>query len=100
MAPEAVARIGEPFFQAHDGLARRYEGTGLGLSIVKGLIDLHQGTLRVSSEAGAGTTMTVLLPINGPEIKMPETGQVAPLRREEAVPTTADPWPEQRRSAK
>jgi len=100
MGPEAIAHIGEPFFQANDGLARRYEGTGLGLSIVKGLIDLHQGTLRVSSEAGVGTTMTVLLPINGPEIKMPETGQVAPLRRQEAAPVIADPWPEQRRSAK
>jgi cell cycle sensor histidine kinase DivJ len=100
MAPEAVARVGEPFFQAHDGLARRYEGTGLGLSIVKGLIDLHQGALRVASEAGNGTTMTVLLPINGPETKMPESERVAPLRPEVEVPAVADPWPEQRRSAK
>jgi cell cycle sensor histidine kinase DivJ len=100
MAPEAVARVGEPFFQAHDGLARRYEGTGLGLSIVKGLIDLHQGALRVTSEAGNGTTMTVLLPINGPETKMPESERVAPFRREADAPVVADPWPEQRRSAK
>jgi cell cycle sensor histidine kinase DivJ len=100
MAPEDVGRIGEPFFQVHEGLARRYEGTGLGLSIVKGLIDLHQGTLRVISEAGIGTTVTVLLPINGPEIKMPETGQVASLHREQAAPVTADPWPERKRSAK
>ena len=51
MVPEAVARVGEAFFQVHEGLARRYEGTGLGLSIVKGLVDLHEGTLRVTSEA-------------------------------------------------
>jgi cell cycle sensor histidine kinase DivJ len=100
MAPEAVARVGEPFFQAQEGLARRYEGTGLGLSIVKGLIDLHQGALRVTSEAGSGTTMTVLLPINGPETKMPESERVAPLHREAEAPVVADPWPEQRRSAK
>jgi cell cycle sensor histidine kinase DivJ len=100
MAPEAVARVGEPFFQAQDGLARRYEGTGLGLSIVKGLIDLHQGALRVTAEAGNGTTMTVLLPINGPETKMPESERVAPLHREAEAPVVADPWPEQRRSAK
>ncbi len=31
MGEEAVRRIGEPFFQAQDGLSRRYEGTGLGL---------------------------------------------------------------------
>jgi cell cycle sensor histidine kinase DivJ len=100
MSAEAVAHIGEPFFQANDGLARRYEGTGLGLSIVKGLVDLHQGELRISSEPGQGTTMTVLLPINGPETKMPETGSVTPLRRDEAAAPTVARWPEQRRSAK
>jgi cell cycle sensor histidine kinase DivJ len=99
MNPEAVARLGEPFFQAQGGLSRRYEGTGLGLSIVKGLIDLHQGQLHVSSEPGRGTTMTVLLPINGPETKMPETGSVTPLRREEASQPEPQ-WPEQKRSAK
>src|SRR5690606_8111191 len=59
MAPESLSRIGEPFFQAQDGLTRRYEGTGLGLSIVKGLVELHQGTLRAMSEIGAGTSVTV-----------------------------------------
>ncbi|MEO8882967.1 MAG: ATP-binding protein [Devosia sp.] len=99
MSPEALARIGEPFFQAQDGLARRYEGTGLGLSIVKGLVDLHQGSLRVVSEAGNGTTMTVLLPINGPETKISETSSVTPLRREATSQPEAQ-WPEQKRSAK
>jgi two-component system, cell cycle sensor histidine kinase DivJ len=100
MVPEAAARVGEPFFQAHEGFSRRYEGTGLGLSIVKGLVDLHQGKLRVASQVGIGTTMTVLLPINGPETKIPETGSVTPLRREEAAPNTVAQWPEQKRSAK
>lgn len=99
MTADAVSRIGEPFFQAQDGLSRRYEGTGLGLSIVKGLVDLHQGALRVSSEPGHGTTMAVLLPINGPETKMPETSSVTPLRRE-AVAQPEVQWPEQKRSAK
>jgi cell cycle sensor histidine kinase DivJ len=103
MSADAIARIGEPFFQANEGLARRYEGAGLGLSIVKGLVDLHQGELRISSEAGTGTTMTVLLPINGPETKLPDTAPVSPLvmplRREEAASNVA-PWPEQKRSAR
>lgn len=99
MSAEAVARLGEPFFQAQGGLSRRYEGTGLGLSIVKGLVDLHQGTMRVTSEPGRGTMMTVLLPINGPETKMPETSSVTPLRRE-AVAQPDIQWPEQKRSAK
>jgi cell cycle sensor histidine kinase DivJ len=84
MGEESMLRIGEPFFQAQDGLARSYEGTGLGLSIVKGLVELHDGTLHAVSTPGEGTTMTVLLPINGPLTKMEETGSVTPLHREPA----------------
>ena len=98
MAPEALTRIGEPFFQVQDGLARRYEGTGLGLSIVKGLVDLHEGTLRAMSEIGAGTTVTVLLPINGPAIKTDETAIVTPLRKEPAA-APVHPWQDEKRKA-
>jgi cell cycle sensor histidine kinase DivJ len=84
MGEEAVKRLGEPFFQAQGGLARRYEGTGLGLSIVKGLVELHEGELHASSSPGEGTVMTVLLPINGPETKVGETAVVTPLHREPA----------------
>lgn len=84
MPEDAVKRLGEPFFQAQDGLARRYEGTGLGLSIVKGLVELHEGEMHASSSPGEGTVMTVLLPINGPETKVGETAKVTPLHREPA----------------
>jgi cell cycle sensor histidine kinase DivJ len=79
MTPEALKRIGEPFFQAQEGLSRGYEGTGLGLSIVKGLVDLHQGELHVTSTPGEGTTITVLLPLNGPVVKSVESGAVTKL---------------------
>lgn len=98
MAPEALNRIGEPFFQVQDGLSRRYEGTGLGLSIVKGLVDLHNGTLRALSEIGAGTTVTVLLPINGPAIKTEETATVTPIRKEPAA-TPILSWQDEKRKA-
>jgi cell cycle sensor histidine kinase DivJ len=98
MAPESLQRIGEPFFQAQDGLSRQYEGTGLGLSIVKGLVDLHDGTLRAMSEIGAGTTVTVLLPINGPAIKTEETATVTPLHKEPpAAPISS--WHDEKRKA-
>jgi cell cycle sensor histidine kinase DivJ len=98
MAPESLSRIGEPFFQAQDGLTRPYEGTGLGLSIVKGLVELHQGTLRAMSEIGAGTTVTVLLPINGPAIKTGETASVTPLHKEPpAAPSYS--WQDEKRKA-
>ncbi|MDB5507348.1 MAG: sensor histidine kinase [Devosia sp.] len=99
MSTESLGRIGEPFFQVHDGLARRYEGTGLGLSIVKGLIDLHGGQLRAMSEPGYGTTITVLLPLNGPETRVGDTGVVTPLRREPQNQQQTTIWPEQKRKA-
>jgi signal transduction histidine kinase len=40
----------------------RYDGVGLGLAITKALIELHHGTIRVTTQPGQGTTMTLELP--------------------------------------
>lgn len=98
MEEDVVRRIGEPFFQAQDGLSRRYEGTGLGLSIVKGLVELHDGTLHAHSVPGQGTTMTVLLPVNGPAIKLEENTSVTPLHREPALQHMPE-WHDERKRA-
>lgn len=98
MSPGALSRLGEPFFQANDGLARRYEGTGLGLSIVKGLVDLHGGSLHATSEIGVGTNVTVLLPLNGPALKLDETDNIAVLHPEPA-PAHIFPWQDEKRKA-
>ena len=47
-----------------DAYDRRHDGTGLGLSIVKGLVRLHGGDMDIRSRLGAGTQVTVRLPIN------------------------------------
>jgi cell cycle sensor histidine kinase DivJ len=65
IAQADIERIGEPFFQANNGLAREYEGTGLGLSIVQGLTALHGGEFKIKSTLNKGTTMIVLLPLDG-----------------------------------
>lgn len=96
MDTDTVERIGEPFFQAQDGFDRRYEGTGLGLSIVKGLVELHEGTLHAVSTPGEGSTMTVLLPINGPAIKVEETASVTPLHRDSDSQQLSQ-WPDAER---
>jgi cell cycle sensor histidine kinase DivJ len=98
MGEEAVRRIGEPFFQANDGLARRYEGTGLGLSIVKGLVELHEGTLHATSSPGEGTTVTVLLPLNGPATKTGQSSKVMSLYPDLPAQKSAA-WSEDRRKA-
>jgi cell cycle sensor histidine kinase DivJ len=64
IAAEDLSRLGDPFFQARDAYNRPYDGTGLGLSIVKGLVNLHGGTLAIESEVGVGTAVTIRLPID------------------------------------
>ena len=59
-----LPRLGEAFFQARASYDRRHDGAGLGLSIVKGLVRLHNGDMDISSRLGAGTRVTVRLPID------------------------------------
>jgi cell cycle sensor histidine kinase DivJ len=64
IAPDDLARIGNPFFQARDSYTRKRDGTGLGLSIVKGLVNLHGGDMEIKSRPGDGTRIVVRLPID------------------------------------
>jgi len=59
MAAEAIEHAFEPFFTT-----RAPDGTGLGLAVVKGIVDDHQGRIRVHSQEGRGTTFVVDLPCN------------------------------------
>ncbi|CAL8970378.1 Histidine protein kinase DivJ [Rhodoplanes serenus] len=59
-----LGRIGNPFFQSRDSYDRPHAGTGLGLSIVKGLVTLHGGEIAMRSRLGAGTCVTVRIPLD------------------------------------
>lgn len=62
--PELLPHLFEPFSQADRSLARSQGGLGLGLSIVKGMVELHGGSVEASSEGnGKGSTFTVHLPV-------------------------------------
>jgi light-regulated signal transduction histidine kinase (bacteriophytochrome) len=63
MSEELLARIGRPFEQAEDSMSRRYDGTGLGLALSKTLVELHGGRMTFASKLGAGTTVSVTLPM-------------------------------------
>jgi PAS domain S-box-containing protein len=52
----------EPFGQVKDGAFSTQEGTGLGLPLARRFAELHGGSLRIDSEKGHGTAVTVILP--------------------------------------
>ncbi|HVO03601.1 MAG TPA: HAMP domain-containing sensor histidine kinase [Candidatus Cybelea sp.] len=56
-----LTRIFEPFMVS-SAMTRARGGIGLGLSITKRLVELHRGTIAISSVVGKGTTVTVRLP--------------------------------------
>ncbi len=60
MAPEHLARAGEPFFTTKaPGI-----GTGLGLFVTRSSIEQLGGTFSLTSMPGLGTTATVVLPLD------------------------------------
>jgi PAS domain S-box-containing protein len=52
----------EPFTQAENVFARKYQGTGLGLPLVKSLVELHDGMIAIESKINEGTIVTVIFP--------------------------------------
>jgi signal transduction histidine kinase/ligand-binding sensor domain-containing protein len=54
---DEIPRLFEPFFTT------RPEGSGLGLPISYGIVERHDGRIEVQSEVGAGSTFTVILPV-------------------------------------
>jgi PAS domain S-box-containing protein len=57
-----LAKLFQPFVQIDSSLNRKYQGTGLGLVLVKQIVELHGGTVTISSQVGKGSCFSVLLP--------------------------------------
>lgn len=84
IAPDAVARIFEPFAQAEESISRRYGGTGLGLAISQRLAHHLGGTLELDTAPGRGSTfrLRVALPAApaGEQAVAPEVPLARPPR--------------------
>jgi PAS domain S-box-containing protein len=64
IASEDLPRLFEPYFRARS--ATGIAGTGIGLNIVREIVELHGGSISVTSEIAQGSTFTVSLPASGP----------------------------------
>jgi signal transduction histidine kinase len=85
MSEEVRRRIFDPFFTT-----RAPQRTGLGLSVVHGVVDRHRGSVRVRSEPGGGTTVTLWLPVaHGHAMESKPLVPEAPREQESGKPAPA-----------
>ena len=84
MAPELLARVFEPFYQAPQQVARVTGGLGLGLAIVRKIVELHGGRVSAHSDGpGTGSRFLVELPLAQAQSPLPlaATAQPSTARR-------------------
>ena len=80
MTPPEQEKLFEEFYRAHNEFTARIPGTGLGLSLARRLVEMHHGSIAVTSARGAGSTFTVCIPREniGREKENEEQGKIHP----------------------
>jgi len=82
IAPSVLERLFQPFMQADQTLDRSLGGLGLGLALVKGLVELHGGTVTARSAGlGEGSAFEVRLPLVQAELTVTLTAEKEQVRR-------------------
>ena len=68
--PDQLSNVFTMFSQLRPAIERSQGGLGIGLSLVRGLVELHGGTIRANSEGdGKGSEFTVRLPISNATVR-------------------------------
>ena len=62
ISPEDQALVFDRFYRTSQARQHNQPGSGLGLAIVSSIMELHNGTITLSSELGSGTTVTITFP--------------------------------------
>ena len=84
---DKVGALFARYAQADASTARKYGGTGLGLSICKSLVELMEGHIGVTSEAGKGSVFSFELPFTLQAAVTEPVSEPVPTRAETAVVT-------------
>ncbi len=87
MSRNQLGRIFEPFHTT------RREGMGLGLAIAHRIVETHRGQIRIASQEGRGTTVTIILPLNQPPSESTPVKRVFASTGDSAGPGTSLPSP-------
>jgi signal transduction histidine kinase/ActR/RegA family two-component response regulator len=80
IAAEHKSRLFEMFSQAAPALERSQDGLGIGLALVRGLVELHSGSIKVGSEGpGRGSEFIIRLPLAAETAPQPPEQPSKPL---------------------
>ena len=85
IAPAFLPHVFDLFTQAERSFDRSQGGLGIGLALVKRLVEMHEGTIVVSSIPGEGSEFVVSLPVDPAAVSR----KAQPPQTERAMPTGA-----------